>query len=205
MAKKYPDRFVALAALDPRRPDFMEQATECVEDLDMKGFKLHPSAGFYPTDECCYPLYEKCTEWGLPIMFHSGGIEGDWVHAGPKYIATVAEHYPDVKMIMAHAGLESWRSALAAAEMVPNIYLDISIHQFYYRLHPAKFYRWLRGLIDGAGPEKILFASDAPMPNSWVPLDEWVKAINEPEGDIEFSREELDIVMGKAAQAVFNL
>jgi predicted TIM-barrel fold metal-dependent hydrolase len=205
LAKKYPDRFVALAALDPRRPDFMEQATQAIEDWGMHGFKLHPSAGFYPTDHVCYPLYEKCVEWQVPIVFHSGGLEGNWVCGHPNHIATVAEHYPEVNMVMGHAGLESWSCALAAAAMLPNVFLDISIHQFYYRLNPGKFYQWLRDLIDGAGPWKVLFASDAPMPNAWVPLDEWVKAINEPDTDIPFSRDELDIVMGKAAQVVFNL
>lgn len=59
--------------------------------------------------------------------------------------------------------------------------------------NPGKFYQWLRDLIDG-GPWKVLFASDAPRPNAWVPLDEWVKAINEPDTDIPFWCDELDRV-----------
>ena len=50
-----------------------------------------------------------------------------------------------------------------------------------------------------------MFVSDTPMPTMWCPQDEWVKAIKEPDTDINFSKEELDIVMGKAAQAVFNI
>ena len=204
-AKKYPDRFVALAALDPRRPDCLDQAKEAIEEWGMKGFKLHPSAGWFPTDPVCYPLYEKISEWGLPIVFHSGGLEGNWVPGQPMYIATVAEQFPDINIIMAHAGLESWQQALAAAAMVPNVFLDISVHQLTFSLRPKKFYAWLRELIDEAGPWKILFASDAPLPNNFVPLDAWVRAIKEPETEIPFSGEELDIVMGKAAQAVFDI
>ncbi len=205
MAKKWKGRFIALAALDPRRPDVMDQAKEAIEEWGMKGFKLHPSAGFFPNDPVCFPLCEKCEAWKLPIVFHSGGGEGNWVCGQPMYIATAASQYPEVKMVMAHAGAESWPTAVAAAASLPNVYLDISVQQRVYRKNPKKFYQWLREIIDEADPWKVLFASDAPLPNIWVPHVEWVKAIKEPNTDVPFSREELDIVMGKAAQAVFNI
>jgi hypothetical protein len=205
MAKKWEGRFVPLAALDPRRPDAMDQATEAIEEWGMKGFKLHPSAGFYPNDPICFPFYEKCADWGVPIVFHSGGIEFNWEYGQPIYIASAAEHFPEVKMVMAHAGLESWDQARLAATVLRNVYVDISIRQLDYRVNPQAFYRWLRDFIDWATPWKVLFASDTPMPTFWCPEDEWVKAIKEPDTDIPFSKEELDIVMGKAAQAVFNI
>ena len=49
-------------------------AKQCIEEWGMRGFKLHPSAGFYPNDPVCFSLYEKCAEWGVPIVFHSGGL-----------------------------------------------------------------------------------------------------------------------------------
>jgi predicted TIM-barrel fold metal-dependent hydrolase len=170
----------------------------------MKGFKLHPSAGFYPNDPVCFPLYEKCADWGVPIMFHSGGIEFNWEFGQPIYIATAAEHFPEVKMIMAHAGLESWDQARLAATALANVYVDLSIRQLDYRVNPQGFYRWLRDFIDWTTPWKVLFASDTPMPTFWCPEEEWVKAIKEPDTDIPFTQEERDIVMGKAAQLVFN-
>ncbi|MBW1863537.1 MAG: amidohydrolase [Deltaproteobacteria bacterium] len=205
MAKKWEGRFVPLAALDPRRPDIIDQAKEAVEEWGMKGFKLHPSAGFYPNEAVCFPLYEKCAEWGVPIMFHSGGIEFNWEYGLPNYIASAAEHFPEVKMVIAHAGLESWHQARLAATALQNVYVDISIRQLDYCVNPGKFYEWLRDFIDWTGPWKVMFASDTPMPTLWCPQDEWVKAIKEPDTDIHFSKEELDIIMGKAAQAVFNI
>lgn len=205
MAKKYEGRFIPLAALDPRRPDAIDQAKEAIEELGMKGFKLHPSAGFYPNDPVCFPLYEKCADWGVPIMFHSGGIEFNWEFGQPIYIASAAEHFPEVKMIMAHAGLESWDQARLAATALANVYVDLSIRQLDYRVNPQGFYRWLRDFIDWTTPWKVLFASDTPMPTFWCPEEEWVKAIKEPDTDIPFTQEERDIVMGKAAQLVFNV
>ena len=205
MAKKHEGRLIPLAALDPRRPDAMDQAKEAIEEFGMRGFKLHPSAGFFPNDPVCFPLYEKCADWGVPIVFHSGGIEFNWDYGQPIYIASAAEHFPEVKMVMAHAGLESWNQARLAATCLANVYVDISIRQLDYRVNPEAFYRWLRDFVDWATPWKVLFASDTPMPTFWCPQDEWVKAIKEPDTDISFNKEEIDIIMGKAAQAVFNI
>jgi predicted TIM-barrel fold metal-dependent hydrolase len=205
MAKKWEGRLIPLAALDPRRPDVLDQAKEAIEEWGMKGFKLHPSAGFFPNDPVCFPLYEKCTDWGVPIMFHSGGIEVNWEYGQPIYIASAAEHFPEVKMIMAHAGLESWNQARLAATALENVYVDISIRQLDYRVNKQKFYSWLRDFVDWATPWKVLFASDSPMPTFWCPQDEWVKAIKEPDTDIPFSKEETEIIMGEAAKKVFGI
>jgi predicted TIM-barrel fold metal-dependent hydrolase len=171
----------------------------------MKGFKLHPATGFYPSDPVCFPLYEKCAEWKVPIVFHSGGLELSWEYGQPMYIATAAERFPEVKMVMAHAGGESWPQALSAAAAIPNVYLDISTRQIDFLINSESFYRWLRNLIDWTGPWKILFASDAPLPALWLPQLEWVRSIKEPKTEVIFTREELDIMLGKAAEAVFDL
>ena len=203
-AKEYEGRFIPLAALDPRRPDVIEQATEAIEEWGMKGFKLMPSAGFKPNDSLCFPFYGKCADWGVPIMFYSAGLEFNWEYSSPKLIASAAEEFPEVKMIMAHAGLESWEDCRLACAALPNVYMDISIRQFDYQINREKFYDWLRDMIDWTGPWKILFATDAPLPTFYLPTKDWVDAINEPKTDIEFTREERDIILGKAAEAVFR-
>jgi predicted TIM-barrel fold metal-dependent hydrolase len=122
------------------------------------------------------------------------------------YIASAAFTFPDVKMIMAHVGGESGDQALHAASMLPNVYLDISVTgQWKYMLNPENFYRWLRNLIDEAGPWKILFATDWPQPDLWIPLAKWVKAIKEPKTEVRFTPEEIEIILGRAAQRVFGI
>lgn len=205
LAKKWEGRLIALAALDPRRPDVIEQAKQAIEEWGMKGFKLHPSAGFFPQDPLCFPLYEKCAEWKVPIVFHSGGLELSWEYGQPMYIASAAERFPEVKMVMAHAGGESWQQALVAATVIPNVYLDISTRQMDLCINPDSFYRWLRNLIDWAGPLKIMFASDAPLPTFWLPQKDWVKAIKEPKTEVSFTPEEKEAILGKTAENVFAL
>ncbi|MEE8430179.1 MAG: hypothetical protein V3S16_02930 [Candidatus Desulfatibia sp.] len=57
---------------------------------------------------------------------------------------------------------------------------------------------------EGTGPWKILFATDAPWPIFYRSVNDWVEAIDEPKTEINFTREERDIILGKAAQAVFG-
>lgn len=205
--KKHPGRFWPLCALDPTRGDALDQATEAIEKWGMKGFKLMPSTGFCPDDPICYPFYEKCAEWGVPIMFHSGGGGvPHWQYSQPMYIASVAFTFPDVKMIMAHAGEDSAGQALHAASTLPNVYLDISVvGQWKYVRNPENFYLWLRNLIDEVGPWKILFATDWPQPDLWISLVDWVKAIKEPKTKLKFTPEEINIILGTAAQKVFGI
>src|SRR5215813_6885094 len=40
--RKYPDKFVGFATVDPRRPDYMELLRHAVEDLGLKGVKFGP-------------------------------------------------------------------------------------------------------------------------------------------------------------------
>ena len=72
-------------------------------------------------------------------------------------------------------------------------------------VNKQKFYSWLRDFVDWATPWKVMFASESPMPTFWCPQEEWVKAIREPDTDIPFSQEEIDIIMSKAAEKVFNV
>jgi predicted TIM-barrel fold metal-dependent hydrolase len=203
-SKQHPGRFIPLCAIDPRRPDVLEQAAEAIEDWGMKGFKLMPSAGFKPSDRLCYPLYEKCADWGVPIVFHSGGLEFNWELSSPNFIATAAEDFPDVKMVMAHAGLESWEQCRLACAALPNCYMDLSIRQFDYQINPRKFYDWLRDMIDWCGAEKILFASDAPLPTFYLPTKDWIEVFRNPQTDIKFTKEEMDMILGGAAEQVFD-
>ena len=58
-------------------------------------------------------------------------------------------------------------------------------------------------MIDWTGPEKIMFASDAPLPTYYLPTKEWVNVFRNPKTDIEFSEREIEWILGKSAEAVF--
>ena len=209
IAKEHPDTFIALASIDPRRPGAIKHCERCIEQWGMRGFKLHPAAGFYPTDEVCYPLYEKCADWGVPLVFHTGGQPAAPVHLDTQrspFLAEAATRFPDTKFIMAHVAMDMWQEAVMYGKLIPNLYFDLSYHQFsYVAWGPQKFYEWVRLLINECGVGKLLWATDTPLPNALVAPDLWVKVFTERQTDITFTDEEIEAMMWKNAAEVFGI
>ncbi len=209
LAQSHPDRFLALCALDPRRPKALAHAEQCIEELGMGGFKLHPAAGFYPTDEIMYPLYEKCAQWNVPLVFHTGAQPAAPVHLDTQrslFLAEAATRFPDTKFIMAHVAMDLWEEAVMYGKLIPNLYFDLSYHQFnFHTWGTKKFYKWLRFLIDECGASRLMWATDAPLPCTMMSPEEWVKVFTKPDSDITFTQEEIEMIMSGTASSVFQL
>jgi predicted TIM-barrel fold metal-dependent hydrolase len=209
IAKEHPDKFVALAHIDPRRPGAIKHCEQCIEEWGMRGFKMHPAAGFYPTDQVTHALYEKCADWDVPIVFHSGSQPAAPVKLDTQrslFLAEAATRFPDTKFIMAHVAMDMWQEAVMYGKLIPNLYFDLSYHQFsFVTWGPQKFYEWLRFLIDECGARKIMWATDTPLPNAVMQPDLYAKAFTERQTDIEFTDEEMEMIMWKTAAEVFNI
>jgi predicted TIM-barrel fold metal-dependent hydrolase len=204
-AKKHKGRFIPVCALNPTRGDALGIAREAIEDWGMKGFYFMPASGFRPDDPVCFPIYEKAVEWKVPVIIHSGKEIAHWDYCHPFRIANVGLMYPELKVVIGHAGTRIYRREAIEASIVPNVYMDFSEYQGFWHLQPDKFYNWLRDAIDACGPEKVMFGSGFPNPNVLTPEAEWVKAIKEPKTDVKFTKEELDWVLGKSAANVFDI
>lgn len=209
-AKRHEDRLIAFMAIDPRRKGAQKHCEQAYNEWGMKGFKLHAGVGYMPDDPVCYWVYEKAAEWNIPIMVHTGGAPSvalRWENSRPAYFASAAARYPEVDFILAHCGdVGWWQEAVQAAAWLKNVYVDLSIWQKHYKKLPKeRFYQWLRDIIDIAGAEKILFATDAPYPNLLCPLKEWVKVFSEPDTNIQFTQEEKALILGEAARKVLKI
>jgi len=209
IAKGHPDRFIALCSLDPRRPGAMKHAEQCIEEWEMKGFKMHPAAGFYPTDQVLYPLYEKCADWGVPLLFHTGAQPAAPVYLDTQrslFLAEAATRFPDTNFIMAHVAMDLWAEAVMYGKLIPNLYFDLSYHQFSYASWgPQKFYEWVRFLIDECGASKLMWATDTPLPTAVLPTDKYVKVFTEPQTDISFSNAEIAMIMAGTTAEIFGM
>lgn len=199
------NRLIAFASVDPRREEAVELFERCIKEWGMKGLKLLPACGFYPNDENCYELYSKAEELGVPVLVHTGpeGVPLYSKYCYPVYLDDVANDFPNLTLILAHAGFCWWREALNIATLQPNMYLDIAGWQPRTLRHPlAEFYAPLRIILDTMGSSRILFGSDWPalrlfrggQPN-------WVKVFKEPpntlrEAGIHFTKEEIDAILG---------
>jgi len=210
-ARRFPDRLIPFFAVDPRRPNGLQMFERAVKEGKMRGLKLYPPGGFFPQDTVCYPYYQKCMEYGVPVLFHSGGTMAPLKtrFGQPICIDDVAADFPDLTIIIAHVGGFWWEEALGVAAFKPNIYLDLSGRQTTLNQDPSRFYAQFRRMLDTVGPWRLFFGSDSPVLDWVLPLDRWVKAFRDPDlsscPHIKFTKEEMDIVLGKAFDRLMKL
>jgi uncharacterized protein len=210
-AARFPDRLIPFFTVDPRREGGLDLFKRAIEDWGMKGLKLHPTSGYFPYDPVVYPFYEKCMDYSIPVLIHTGSQPAPlkFRFAQPINVDDVAADFPDLPIIMAHVAHSMWQEALLVAEIKPNIYFDFSGWQMRFLSHPAEFYRMLRAVIDQIGPWRVFFGTDGPYYNVLCPWGTWVKAITEPDPgvcpEVSFTPEEAEIIMGKAFARLMNL
>ena len=177
VVKKYPDVFIAFAAIDPWKGiEAVEELERSVLELGLKGLKLHPvQQAFFPNDEKIYPLYEKCSELSVPVLFHTGmAASGTGTPGGGglklKYSAPipgmddVAADFPDLKIILAHPGWPWIDEQIAVALHKPNVFIDLS--GWMPRYIPKNLIEESITRLNG----KVLFGSDYPFitPERWI-------------------------------------
>src|SRR5207302_143224 len=134
--REHPKTFVGFGSVDPLKGDIAVGELDHIASLRLKGVKLHPSLqAFQPDDERFWPLYERCEELGLVVLFHTGtsgigagqpggqGIRLDY--ARPIRLDAVAAAFPSLNVIAAHFGYPWHLELLAMALHKTNIYIDI--------------------------------------------------------------------------------
>jgi len=209
IAAKHSKRLVYLVAVDPRRKDAVEVLEEGVTKQGARGLKLHPTTGFYPDDPVCYPLYEKALELNVPVLFHTGTQPAPMKakYARPICVDGAAADFPDLKMVMAHVGHCWWEEALALAGSKWNLYIDISGWQREFLYHPNKFYEMLRHAFDEIGPWRVMYGTDNPYLQLVMSSRDWVRGVQNAVNceAFSFSNEEIDILMGPAAERLYNI
>lgn len=208
----HPDRLVAFAGIDPRRNGAAEFIDGVLEEPAFRGVKLHPATGFYPNASEASPIYDVCVDHDVPVVIHTGPEAHPFYakYGRPVYVDDVASHYPELDIIMAHAGFSRWEAAADIAMFNPNISVDIAYWQAKALRRPAdRVYRQLRWLLDTAGPEKVLFGTDWPAFRLVDAVDHatWFETLESlpstpPEeiGGVSFSEHEIDRLLGENAQ-----
>ena len=148
--RKYPDKFVGFASVDPRRPDYMELLRYAVEQLGLKGVKFGPIySGVSLLDPRMEPIYRYCVEKNLPLTMHMGTTfaENAPIELGrPVAVDEIANRHPNLKMIMAHMAHPWFEECIVVARKQANVYCEVSAifyrpWQFWNTLITAQEYR----------------------------------------------------------------
>ncbi|HUK89003.1 MAG TPA: amidohydrolase family protein [Blastocatellia bacterium] len=173
---KYPGQFIGFASVDPWKGAMAVRELErAVTELGLRGLKMMQiTQAFFPNDERFYPLWEKCSALGVPVLFHTGqtgvgagspgGAGLKLKYAQPLLIDDVAADFPDLKIIMAHPAVPWQEEQLSVALHKANVYIDLS------GWSPKYFRPILVQYASTLLQDKVLFGSDYPaiQPDRWL-------------------------------------
>lgn len=217
LQRRFAGRLFGVAGVDPRRPDAAEVLEEAIVTHGLRGLKVYPPCGFFPFDPVCGPLYRRCLDLDVPVIFHTAFV--GFPHVGrfahPLGIGDVQAMYPDLTIVLAHAGYPHWaKEAFEVAAHHPRSYLDISNWNWSLESDPEGLTRALVEMRDAVGPHRVLFGSDhlggrrfSGKNSKLAPWADFVRELPERAARLgaTVSREEVDLIMGENARRVFKL
>jgi uncharacterized protein len=164
-AKRYPDRLIPFAGIDPRRPKAAETLDAWLSSGIYKGLKLYPNCGFYADDDVAMPLYEVCDAHNVPILFHTGHPLPvlDFKYSDPQHFMRVVTAFPRLKVILGHAGTpHDWEAMIALVEASEAAVMELSLCVWHDACEEEELElaRKVCNARDRVGIERIVFGSD---------------------------------------------
>jgi uncharacterized protein len=165
VVKVYPDRFFGLGYIR-----LGVDEAEKVDELHERGFsglKFHIPKDRYDAENF-FPVYEKAQQYNMPCLFHTG--VACLPEPAPKervssfnmnciHLEAVAQIFPELKIIIAHLGVQDYLTALTLIRIFDNIYADLSGSTPGWRAN-LSMYDWEKLLFFPNAHEKILFGTD---------------------------------------------
>ena len=160
-AENHPE-FIPLAAMHKDYENYSAEL-ERVKALGFRGVKFHNDfQKFYIDDEDVFPIYEKCLELDLVILFHMGDNRYDFTK--PERLCNVIRTFPKLKCQAAHfGGYQDWESGFVSYPKLfeegygENLYFDTSSTLFKLDSRAAT------DIINRFGEDRFMFGSDFPM------------------------------------------
>ena len=188
---RYPDRFFVFACADPRYPQAPAFIDYLVTHCDCRGFGEHVN-GLPLDDPQNKPLYAKCDELGLPLVFEIARPKIGFDEPGLPRLERLLREFPNVKWV-GH-GPHFW-SAISGddglqqrpypqgpitpggaidrlMEQFENLYADLSGMSGYNAMtrDPA----FTPGFIDRRW-RRLMFGTDVCYANEPLPIIQWMR------------------------------
>jgi Predicted metal-dependent hydrolase of the TIM-barrel fold len=155
ICKNNKGKFYGIVAINPHitEEDYFIEVERLLKTGYFKGIKLN-SAGWAvnPLSNDATKVFMASKKYGVPLMCHTGvGIP--W--ALPSMLFPRAKEYPDLNIVVAHAGnTQNYATeALIGAQLFDNMYLETSWTSISDKL----------AFFNSLGSKRILFGSDVPL------------------------------------------
>ncbi|MDA1101703.1 MAG: amidohydrolase family protein [Proteobacteria bacterium] len=163
--KQHPDRFSALAGVDPTEGmNGVRALQKAVEGDGFIGAHLYPHwFELAPDHARYYPFYAKCVELDVPIqlqvgqsLIYSKAMPRRSV-GQPITLDSVACDFPELKLIGIHVGIPWTQEMIAMAWKHENVFIGTDAHSPKY--WPQELVRY----INSYGQDKVIFGTDFPI------------------------------------------
>ena len=170
--RKYPDRLVPYARINPHAANAAALLEEAIVDLGMKGLKIHQeSVTAAAHHDSVVRVVKKAAEFDAPALFHSG----DEPLSLPWQFAGLAERAPEATIVLAHmGGYHHTEDAIRLCEKYENLLLDTSACPYPHEIKRA---------IELLGAHRVLFGSDGPGCNPGLELRK-IERLNLSQSDL---------------------
>jgi len=165
VVKVHPDRFFGLGYI--RLGGDRAVKVDELHERGFKGLKFHIPKDRYDAEKF-FPVYDKAQSYDMPCLFHTGIVKMPKPCPGERissfnmaciHLEAVAQEFPDLKIIIAHLGVQDYLTALTLIRLFDNIYADLSGTTPGWRANIA-IRDWKRLLWFPEAHKKILFGSD---------------------------------------------
>ncbi|MCU6747401.1 MULTISPECIES: amidohydrolase family protein [Lachnospiraceae] len=149
--RKYPERTLGFAVINPWDIDGEEQLEKCFKEYHFYGLKLNAIRFGYSADRHSVldPYFDLCRKYKKCVVAHG---QSDMFSIPDKW-AEMAKSYPDVPVVLYHIGVPMmYERACELARDIPNFYVSTC----------GSYVPVIKMAYEIAGPEKVLYSSDAP-------------------------------------------
>jgi len=183
IVKKYPDKFVAIALIDPREKDLgINMLDKAINEQNLFGVKFElPDYPFHPDEKKYEPLWERIVDLDILVVIDMG-----WGDSEYNFQLDAMKHllskYDGMKIIFAHLGVSRFwdlkqkepfpvlQKTLELADLSQNIWFDLAGLPMGYFLYPhekedypyPRVQSFIKVAYDKLGAEKLLWGSDFP-------------------------------------------
>jgi uncharacterized protein len=159
--RRFPDRFVPCANVDPNDPRAGAELRKVAETWGVRAATVFPAGTSPPVainDARMYTVYATCVELALPL-FSTAGVPGPRLPLGPQHVELIDEvmyDFPDLVFVIRH-GAEPWAD-LAVKLMLKWPGLHYSTSGFAPRYYP----RAVIDFVNTRGADKFVYAGYFP-------------------------------------------
>ena len=171
--KKFPDRTIGFAVINPWDIDGEEELEKCFRDYGFYGLKMNAIRFGYSADRHSLldPYFDLCRKYKKIAVVHG---QSDMFSIPDKW-ADMAKAYPDVPVVLFHIGVPMmYERACELARDIPNFYVSTC----------GSYVPVIKMAYDIAGADKVLFSSDAPFGDMTQEIEK-VKYVIKNEEDLE--------------------